>query len=68
MGSTLLYAAEGDNSRILKLNFDDLLDGEYDVEVVLHERDGVLHHGYALLPEVDNLPTASIFTLPSYRL
>ena len=55
MSSALLHSAESESSRILRLNFDNLLDEQYDVEVILHERGGVLHHGYALLPEVDNL-------------
>ena len=56
IGSSAVMAVESTDSRILRLHFNDLVDSKYDVEVILHERDGILHHGYALLPEVDNLP------------
>jgi hypothetical protein len=48
--------ADKETSSVMHLHFDDLLDNQYDVEVVLRARNGKFHHGYALIPELNNLP------------
>jgi len=49
-------AASDETARVLELALPDFLDGRFDLVLQLHHRDGVFYHGYALLPDRDNLP------------
>lgn len=52
---TILPLAAVETATVHRIVIDDLLADRYDVELILYERDGAFYHGYALVPEHDNL-------------
>ncbi len=55
LGAAPPCPTETATSDVLRFTIAKLVDGHYDLEVVLFHRDGVFHHGYALVPDRDNL-------------
>ena len=51
--TSALSAAE--TSQVVRLNIESLLDQQHDVELVLHHRSDGFHHGYAIVPQRDNI-------------
>jgi outer membrane protein assembly factor BamB len=47
---------DAETARVLELTLPAFLDGRFDLVLRLYHRDGAFYHGYALLPDRDNLP------------
>ena len=47
-----LFAA----SDVCRFTLPEVIEGQWDIEVILFHRDGRFHHGYALVPGRDNVP------------
>jgi len=52
----LTCAGHAETARVCELNLPRLVDGQYDLRILLYHRDGEFYHGYARLPQRDNLP------------
>jgi outer membrane protein assembly factor BamB len=52
---SLALPASGETSDVVRFTLPDVVDGRWDIELVLFHRDGSFHHGYARVPGRDNV-------------